>query len=241
MSISDSLPDENPSPEFPHGLNKQLEPEQLRRPRLKVDAPLRMVETAFLASAASLIWFINFYFPLGPVLRIFFPVPIALVYLRWGKRAAWMAAVTSGLLLSVLMGPVRSLLFVMPFGFMGVLLGVTWHRRVPWIVSIILGTLLGTLGVFFRLWLLSVLSGEDLWIYVINQVTELIEWAFLRLQVLAVPSVFFIQVGAVVLIMFNNLIYLFMVHLAAWLLLDRLGNPIPRPPQWVQVLMDYEG
>ncbi len=75
------------------------------QPQLKVDAPLRMVETAFLASTASLIWFINFYFPLGPVLRIFFPVPIALVYLRWGKRAAWMAAVTSGLLLAVLMGP----------------------------------------------------------------------------------------------------------------------------------------
>ncbi|MEA5513229.1 DUF2232 domain-containing protein [Nodularia sp. UHCC 0506] len=238
MNISDSLPDENPSPEF---LNQQLEPEQLRQPRLKVDAPLRMVETAFLASAASLIWFINFYFPLGPLLRIFFPVPIALVYLRWGKRAAWMAAVTSGLLLSVLMGPVRSLLFVMPFAFMGVLLGATWHRRVPWIVSITLGTLLGTLGVFFRLWLLSVLSGEDLWVYVINQVTEMIEWAFLRLQLLASPSIFLVQIGAVVLIVFNNLIYLFMVHLAAWLLLDRLGNPIPRPPQWVQVLMDYEG
>ncbi|MBW4557419.1 MAG: DUF2232 domain-containing protein [Trichormus sp. ATA11-4-KO1] len=241
MSILDSLPDENPSPEAQNPLQKQLNQEQLRRPRLKVDAPLRMVETAFLASTASLIWFINFYFPLGPVLRIFFPVPIALVYLRWGKRAAWMAAVTSGLLLSVLMGPVRSLLFVMPFAFMGVLLGATWHRRVPWVVSITLGTLLGTLGVFFRLWLLSVLSGEDLWIYVINQVTELIEWAFLRLQLLASPSVFLIQVGAVALIVINNFIYLFMVHLAAWLLLDRLGNPIPRPPQWVQVLMDYEG
>ncbi|MDP5337130.1 MAG: DUF2232 domain-containing protein [Nodularia sp. (in: cyanobacteria)] len=241
MSISNSLPDENPSPEFPNSLNSQLQPEQLRPPRLKVDAPLRMVETAFLASAASLIWFINFYFPLGPLLRIFFPVPIALVYLRWGKRAAWMAAVTSGLLLSVLMGPVRSLLFVMPFAFMGVLLGATWYRRVPWIVSITLGTLLGTLGVFFRLWLLSVLSGEDLWIYVINQVTELIEWAFLRLQLLASPSIFLVQIGAVILIVFNNFIYLFMVHLAAWLLLDRLGNPIPRPPQWVQVLMDYEG
>ncbi|MBE9048829.1 DUF2232 domain-containing protein [Nostocales cyanobacterium LEGE 11386] len=241
MSILDSLPDENPSPESQNPLQKQLDQEQLRRPRLKVDAPLRMVETAFLASTASLIWFINFYFPLGPVLRIFFPVPIALVYLRWGKRAAWMAAVTSGLLLSVLMGPVRSLLFVMPFAFMGVLLGATWHRRVPWGVSITLGTLLGTLGVFFRLWLLSVLSGEDLWIYVINQVTELIEWAFLRLQLLASPSVFLIQVGAVALIVINNFIYLFMVHLAAWLLLDRLGNPIPRPPQWVQVLMDYEG
>lgn len=32
-----------------------------------------MVETAFLASAASLIWLINYYFPLGPLLKIFFP------------------------------------------------------------------------------------------------------------------------------------------------------------------------
>ncbi|MEA5549796.1 DUF2232 domain-containing protein [Anabaena cylindrica UHCC 0172] len=243
MNILDSLsdePEENPSSVSPNPSNQVDQQKQLKRPQLQVDAPLRMVETAFLASTASLIWFINFYFPLGPVLRIFFPVPIALVYLRWGKRAAWMAAVTSGLLLAVLMGPVRSMLFVMPFALMGVLLGATWHRRVPWIVSIILGMLLGTLGVFFRLWLLSVLSGEDLWVYVINQVTEIIEWIFLKLEILATPSVFFIQVGAVLLIAFNNLIYLFVVHLAAWLLLDRLGNPIPRPPRWVQVLMDYE-
>ncbi|MGM3305732.1 DUF2232 domain-containing protein [Anabaena sp. WFMT] len=244
MNILDSLPDEpeeTPSPVSPTPNNQLDQQKQLKRPQLQVDAPLRMVETAFLASTASLIWFINFYFPLGPVLRIFFPVPIALVYLRWGKRAAWMAAVTSGLLLAVLMGPVRSMLFVMPFALMGVLLGATWHRRVPWIVSITLGMLLGTLGVFFRLWLLSVLSGEDLWVYVINQVTEIIEWIFLKLEILATPSVFFIQVGAVLLVAFNNLIYLFVVHLSAWLLLDRLGNPIPRPPRWVQVLMDYEG
>jgi uncharacterized protein YybS (DUF2232 family) len=244
MGILDSVPDEpeeDTSPESSISSHQLDQQEPLTRPLLKVDAPLRMVETAFLASTASLIWFINFYFPLGPVLRIFFPVPIALVYLRWGKRAAWMAALTSGLLLAVLMGPVRSILFVMPFGLMGVLLGATWHRRVPWIVSIILGMLLSTLGVFFRLWLLSVLSGEDLWVYVITQVTEIIEWIFLKLEILATPSVFVIQVGAVVLIAFNNLIYLFVVHLAAWFLLDRLGNPIPRPPRWVQVLMDYEG
>ncbi|MHC5731969.1 MAG: DUF2232 domain-containing protein, partial [Nostoc sp.] len=96
-------------------------------------------------------------------------------------------------------------------------------------------------GVFFRLWLLSILSGEDLWIYVITQVTEFIEWVFLKLSLLASPSVFLIQVGAIALILLNNFIYLFVVHLAAWFLFDRLGNPIPRPPRWVQVLMDYEG
>jgi uncharacterized protein YybS (DUF2232 family) len=215
--------------------------ENFTSPKIKVDTPLRMVETAFLASTTSLIWFINFYFPVfSPVLRIFFPVPIAWIYLRWGSRAAWMAAVVSGLLLSVLMGPIRSVLFVMPFGFMGVLLGVTWNRRVPWIVSISLGALLGTVGVFFRVWFLSVLTGEDLWIYVINQVTDLIDWLFLMLGILATPSVLFIQIGAIAFVIFNNFLYLFLVHLASWLLLDRLGNPIPRPPQWVQILMDYE-
>jgi uncharacterized protein YybS (DUF2232 family) len=251
MSIVDSLPEpeESSSSESQPPLNQWCDPSsnhsgnhsKLEPPQLKTAAPLRMVETAFLASTASLIWFINFYFPLGPVLRIFFPVPIALVYLRWGQRAAWMAAVTSGLLLSVLMGPVRSLLFVMPFAFMGVLLGATWHRRVPWIVSITLATLLGTLGFFFRMWLLSILSGEDLWIYLINQVTEIAEWIFLKLGFLNSPSVFLIQIGALALVVINNFIYLFVVHLAAWLLLDRLGNPIPRPPRWVQIMMDYEG
>ncbi len=215
--------------------------ENFTSPKVKVEIPLRMVETAFLASTTSLIWFINSYFPvISPVLRIFFPVPIAWIYLRWGNRAAWMTAVVSGLLLSVLMGPIRSILFVMPFGFMGVLLGATWNRRVPWITSISLSALLGTVGVFFRVWFLSILTGEDLWIYVINQVTDLIDWLFLMLGILAIPSVLFIQIGAIAFVILNNFLYLFLVHLASWLLLDRLGNPIPRPPQWVQVLMDYE-
>jgi uncharacterized protein YybS (DUF2232 family) len=235
MGISDPTSDESEDKNTTKSSTTDLQ-----TPHLKPDAPLRMVETAFLASTASLIWFINFYFPLGPVLRVFFPVPIALVYLRWGVRAAWMSAVVSGLLLAVLMGPIRSLLFVMPFGLMGVMLGSTWHRRVPWLVSISLGTILGTVGVFFRVWLLSILAGEDLWIYVINQMTDFIEWIFLKLGVLANPSLLWIQIVAIAFIIFNNFIYLFLVHIAAWLLLDRLGNPIPRPPKWVQVIMDYE-
>ena len=240
MDILSSSPDDkarnnsfNPNP------SNHRDNQHLASPHLQVDAPLQMVETSFLASTASLIWFINFYFPLG-LLKIFFPIPIALVYLRWNSRAAWMSALTSGLLLLVLMGPTRSILFVIPYAFMGVLLGSTWKRRVPWIVSISLATLLGTIGVFFRLWLLSLLSGEDLWIYLINQVTNVLEWLFVNLGILTTPNPFLIQIGAIVLILLNNFIYLFVVHIAAWLLLDRLGNSIPRPPKWVQVLMDYE-
>lgn len=202
--------------------------------------PLIMVETAFLASAASLIWLVNYYFPLGPLLRIFFPIPIALTYLRWGSRAAWMGALVSGLLLSVLMGPVRSILFVMPFGVMGVLLGMFWHRRARWSLSVFTSSLIGSLGFFFRIWLVSLLLGDDLWLYATTQVTDLLEWLFIKLGLLIQPTLWQVQAAVVAMVLVNNIVYLFVVHLVAWFLLDRLGNPIPRPPKWVQVLMDYE-
>ncbi|MEB3341580.1 DUF2232 domain-containing protein [Okeania sp.] len=204
------------------------------------DKPIALVETAFLASTASLIWFINYYFPIGPLLKIFFPIPIALLYLRWGNRASWMGATVSGLLLSVLMGPTRSILFVIPFALMGVMLGAVWKRRGSWLVSIGLGSLLGSVGFFFRLWLLSILLGRDLWIYLTTQVTELLEWGFIKLGLLAQPNLVLVQVMALIVVLVNNIIYLFVVHLVALLLLDRIGNSIPRPPKWVQVLLDYD-
>ncbi|BAZ45870.1 hypothetical protein NIES4102_28980 [Chondrocystis sp. NIES-4102] len=198
-----------------------------------------MVETAFLASAASLVWLINFYFPVGPILKIFFPIPIALIYLRRGNRASWMAAIVSGLLLLVLMGPTRSIIFLLPYGLMGVQLGACWRHRVSWLYSILIGTVIGSLGILFRFWLTSILVGENLWIYVITQITEVADWIFFKLGILAQPDFVLVQALAFGLIIINNLVYLFAVHLVALMLLDRLNNPISRPPEWVRVLLDY--
>lgn len=212
-------------------------PPQLQPPRTDTVAPLALVETAFLTSAASLIWLVNFYFPLGPVLRIFFPIPIALLALRWGVRSAWMGAVVSGLLLSVLMGPPRSVLYVMPYGLMGVLLGWLWRRRSGWGASIALGTMLGMAGLVFRLGFLSLLLGDDLWLLLTNQVTGLLEWGFVKLGLLLRPSSWVVQAGFVGILAFNSLIYQFSVHLLAWALFDRLESPISEPPRWVRVIL----
>lgn len=88
---------------------------------------LAVVETAFLASATAIIFLINFYFPL-PFVRLLYPLPTALVYLRWGMRSAWLAVVVTFLLLTILMGPTRSLQYLVPHGLQGVLLGYLWHR-----------------------------------------------------------------------------------------------------------------
>ncbi|NJL48345.1 MAG: DUF2232 domain-containing protein [Leptolyngbyaceae cyanobacterium SM2_5_2] len=208
--------------------------------------PLVMVETAFLASTAALIWLVNTYFPPGPILRILFPLPMALVYLRWGARAAWMSALVAGLLLSVLMGPPRSLLFLIPYAIMGVQLGFFWVRGFNWYVSIVAGSLLGSLGFFFRLWLMSILIGEDLWVYLTTQITQMLNWGLeklvavglLEIGVLGQANVQAVQVLALVTVLLSNVVYLFTVHLAAWLLLERLGARIPEPPEWVQSLLE---
>lgn len=208
--------------------------------------PLPMVETAFLASAASLMWLVNTYFPPGPILRILFPLPMALVYLRWGARSAWMGTLVATLLLAVMMGPPRSILFLMPYGLLGVQLGWLWRRQAHWYTTIVLGALLSALGVFVRLWLLSLMLGEDLWVYTINQVTQLlqwilgilVDWGWLGWGVLNQVNSTLVQLMALGLILVSSAVYLFTVHLAAWLLLERLGESMSPPPPWVRRLLD---
>lgn len=201
---------------------------------------LVMVETAFLASTASLIWLLNYYFPLGPLFKIFFPLPIALIFMRWHQRAAWMGTVVAGLLLTILMGPTRSIIYIVPYGLMGVQVGAIWKRQGSWGWSLGFATLLGTFGFFFRFWLLSLLVGEDFWLYALTQIMGLAEWILARLGILAEPSLWFVQGLAVAMIVLNSAIYAFVIHLVALLMFDRLGNPIPRPPQWVQTLIEYD-
>jgi uncharacterized protein YybS (DUF2232 family) len=200
--------------------------------------PIVLVETAFLAGATSLVWLLSYYVPGIPILSIFFPIPIALIYLRWGNRAGWMTALVSGLLLLVLMGPTRSILFVIPYGIMGVQLGACWRRRTSWLTSISLGALLGCFGVFFKWWLTSVLLGEDLWMYLMVIIRDFAAWLFVQLGILAEPNLFTIQILAIASVLFGRFIYLFVVHVIALLLFERLGDPIPKAPAWVDTLLD---
>ncbi|MCU0569165.1 MAG: DUF2232 domain-containing protein [Oculatellaceae cyanobacterium Prado106] len=210
--------------------------------------PLVLVETAFLASTASLLWLVSYYLNVGPWMRILFPVPIALAYLRWGLRASWMSAIVSGLLLSVLMGPYLSLLFFIPSGLLGVQLGAMWKRGFRWFPSILTGTFIATFGFFFRIWILSIFLGEDVWNYLTNRIADfiqwilggLVNWGLLGLDVLGQTNLTVIQLMTVGLVLCSDFVYLFTIHLVAWLLLERIGNPIPAPPQWVQVLMEEE-
>ncbi|HIK56448.1 MAG TPA: DUF2232 domain-containing protein [Synechococcales cyanobacterium M55_K2018_004] len=222
-------------------------PKHLPHPQeIRVRPTLALVETAFLASTASLLWLASYYLSVVPWMRIVFPLPIALVYLRWGSRSAWMSTLVTGLLLSVLMGPYLSLLFLIPFGILGVQLGFLWRRGASWELSIAVGTIVASLSFFFRVFLISVFVGEDLWVYLTSRITDLLEWVvtnlvnwgILGIGALGQVNLTMVQLLAVGAVLLSDVVYLFTVHLAGWMLLQRVGNPIPDPPKWIQVLLD---
>ncbi len=197
---------------------------------------LVVVETAFLASATAIIFLINFYFPL-PFVRLLYPLPTVLVYLRWGGRSAWLAVVVTVLLLTILMGLTRSLQYLIPHGLQGVLLGYLWRRGVPWLLSLPLCTTLGTLGTAFQLGLVSLLLGENVWLYSLVQASNFLNWLLPQLGILDQPDLLAIQALAIAGIIGGNFIYLLLVHVGAWLLFDRLQISIPAPPQWLETLL----
>ncbi|NJK29362.1 MAG: DUF2232 domain-containing protein [Acaryochloris sp. SU_5_25] len=212
-------------------------------PPQTIERPLPMVETAFLSSATALIWLINTYIPipfLGTLLRIFFPIPTALIYLRWGKRSAWISACVTALLITVLMGPPRSIQYLMPYGVVGVLLGGLWKRQVSWAVSMGWSMIVMAMGFFFQLNLLSLLVGLDLWLYVNRQITSFLDWAVIKLGLLLQPDILVVQLFAVGLIFLNAILYMLLVHLVAWLVFDRIGVAIPDPPLWLQTFLEYQ-
>jgi len=197
---------------------------------------LVIVETAFLASATAIIFLINFYFPL-PFVRLLYPLPTVIVYLRWGARSAWVAVIVTSLLLTILMGPTRSLQYLVPHGLQGILLGYLWRRGVSWFLSVPICTMLGALGTAFQLVLISVLLAENVWLYSIIQASGFLNWLLPQLGILDQPDLMAIQALAIAGIIGSNFLYLLLVHIGAWLLFDRLQMAIPAPPQWLETLL----
>ncbi len=232
----DNWVDADPSPAAALPIEPEAEAVQPRRP-----GPLPLVETAFLASTAALVWLINYYFPLGPVLRVFFPLPIALLYLRWGRRSALMGTLVAALLLAVLMGPTRGVLFLMPIGVLSLYLGHCWRRQLPWLPVILVGSLIDFAGFFFRLAVLSLLLGEDLWIYLNNQIVNGLDWISGLLGLFWSVQLSWVEAIACVLVLISALCYLFVVHLVASVLLPRLGSQPSPAPGWVRRILDVYG
>ena len=136
----------------------------------------QLMDTAYLAAATALLWIALYYLPVGsPLFRLALPLPLALLQLRHGWRCAVEGVVVTALLLLVLMGPIRGLLVLFPYGALALWMGWCWRRGASWWWSWGLGSLIGAVGFLVRVAVLSVLVGQNLWVVITSAAAGLME------------------------------------------------------------------
>ena len=206
----------------------------------KKSQALNLIEPSYLASLSSLLWIGLYYLPVGgALLRLILPLPIALLHLRRGSKVAFDGIIIQILLLIILMGPVRGPLFLFPYGILSFWLGWCWLKRKSWWYSWFSGIIIGTSGFIVRVFALSLLVGENLWIIITRASYGLLE-KFISISNLSIsPSLLSIQIVAIFLIIFQEIIYILTIHIIAYAVFPRLKSLIPDPPEILNAFVDF--
>ncbi len=193
---------------------------------------IKLVETSYLAATSALIWIALYYFPIGGAFfRLAMPLPLALLQVRRGNRSCLEGLALLVLLLIALMGPVRGPLVLFPYGLLSLWLGWCWHQRLSWWLSWFFGTLLGVFGFLVRVLLLSILVGENLWIVLTRAGANVLEGFIDLFNLTLTPNFFTIQLIALLLVVFQEVVFVLTLHAVAYWIFPRLKASIPDPPR----------
>ena len=205
----------------------------------KKNEALNIIEPAYLASLSSLLWIALYYLPIGgALLRLILPLPIILLHLRRGTKTAFEGLIIQFLLLLILMGPIRGTLFLFPYGILAFWLGWSWFKDKNWWLSWCVGFVLGTLGFFIRVFALSTLVGDNLWIIITRASYGLIDKFIELFNPPFSPSIRIIQLVAILLIIFQEMVYVLTIHILSYSLFPRLNSNIPDPPKIINGFVD---
>lgn len=198
----------------------------------------RLTETAYMAASTGLLWVAIYYLPIGDaIFRLAIPLPIALLQLRQGGRAALQGVAVAVMLLMVLMGPVRGPLMLFPYGALALWLGWCWRRQLSWWWSIGFGLLIGAAGFLVRVAVLSLLLGENLWVVITGAAAGLLEGIAERLQLLGAPDLEQVQLLALGLLLLQNFVYVLVLHAVAHWVFPKLKQYLPPPPALLRPLL----
>ncbi len=200
-----------------------------------------MMETSYLAAATGLIWVALYYLPIGGALfRLALPLPLALLQVRRGASSGLEGLILTVLLLFALMGPVRGPLVIFPYGLLSIWLGFCWQRGFSWWLSWGFGVFLGAFGFLIRVFVLSLLVGENLWVVITRAGASLLERGFDLLNLPLVPDLSQVQFMAIALVVTQELIYVFVLHAVAFWIFPRLKAYIPEPPRFLNSLVSLD-
>ena len=202
---------------------------------------LKIVESSYLAAATALIWIALYYLPIGgAVFRLALPLPLALLQLRRGVKTGIEGVTISVMLLTALMGPLRGPLVLFPYGLLSLWLGYCWKKGWNWWLSWSVGVSIGTMGFLVRVFVLSLLVGENLWVILTRAGAALLEKGIDIFNLSFTPDMRQVQVVALCLIITQEIVYVLCLHALAYWIFPRLKSSIPEPPALLEKLISLE-
>jgi uncharacterized protein YybS (DUF2232 family) len=145
--------------------------------------------------------------------------------------------VVTALLLLVLMGPIRGLLVLFPYGGLALWMGWCWRRGTSWWWSWGLGSLIGAVGFLVRVAVLSVLVGQNLWVVITSAAAGLMEKLASLIGQSGAVDLAQVQMLAVGLVLLQNIVVVLAMHAVAYWIFPRLKAPIPEPPELLRVVV----
>ena len=202
---------------------------------------LKIVESSYLAAATSLIWIALYYLPIGGAFfRLALPLPLALLQIRRGFKTGVEGITICVMLLIALMGPVRGPLVLFPYGLLSLWLGYSWHKRWNWWLSGSVGVVIGAMGFLVRVFVLSVLVGENLWVIITRAGAALIEKGIDIFNLPFTPDMTQVQIVALLLVITQEIVYVLCLHALAYWIFPRLKSSMPEPPGFLGNLILLE-
>ncbi len=192
---------------------------------------LKIVESSYLAAFTALVWIALYYLPIGgAVFRLALPLPLALLQIRRGVKTGIEGVTICVMLLTTLMGPLRGPLVLFPYGLLSLWLGYSWKKGWNWWLSWSVGVSIGTMGFLVRVFALSVLVGENLWVILTRAGAGLLEKGIDIFNLSFTPGMRLVQVVALCLIITQEIVYVLCLHALAYWIFPRLKSSIPEPP-----------
>ena len=202
---------------------------------------LKIVESSYLASATALIWIALYYLPIGgAIFRLALPLPLALLQIRRGIKTGIEGVTICVMLLTALMGPLRGPLVLFPYGLLSLWLGYSWKKRWNWWLSWIVGVSIGTMGFLVRVFVLSILVGENLWVILTRAGAGLLEKGIDIFNLSFTPDMRQVQIVALCLVITQEIVYVLCLHALAYWIFPRLKSSIPEPPAFLETLISLE-
>ena len=202
---------------------------------------LKIVESSYLAAATALIWIALYYLPIGgAIFRLALPLPLALLQIRRGIKTGIEGVTICVMLLTALMGPLRGPLVLFPYGLLSLWLGYSWKKRWNWWLSWIVGVSIGTMGFLVRVFVLSILVGENLWVILTRAGAGLLEKGIDILNLSFTPDMRQVQIVALCLVITQEIVYVLCLHALAYWIFPRLKSSIPDPPAFLETLISLE-